>query len=853
MPAPRSASALVLAALLALTAAPAGAGDLFPFAMPWDDGGDGGVTDLSAWNDAPAGRHGFVTVAGSHLMAGSQRLRLLGVNIVFGSVAPSHAEADSIARRLARFGVNIVRFHHMDSHASPRGILQSDKRTLDPATMDKLDYFIAALKRAGIYSDLNLHVGRLYPGFGEIWPDGPQYWKGVDLFHPEMRRQQKDYARALLDHVNAYTGTAYKNEPAVALVEVNNEDGLLRSWGVGLIDGMPAAIRAELAGQWRRWLAARYGDDARLAAAWGLEAAPLGAEMLSPAVGVRSGTPGWTLQVVGDAKARLTAAPNGLALSLDAPGREVWHTQLHQTNLAFAADQPYTLTLKLRADRPLTLGVTAMQAHAPWSRLWGDSIAVGPDWKTVTLNFAPTAGDTVARLTLTGLGRDTGTLEVAAASLRPGGVLGLPEGESLKAGTLDILDRARFMSRTKAAQRDWLAFLWEVEEDYWRDMNRFLKQDLGVKPPILGTQVSYSPAPIQAEFDVVDGHAYWQHPQFPGKPWDMNNWFIRNSPMAGVDGAGTLADLALRRVAGKPFVVTEYNHSAPSLFQGEALPLAAAYGALQDWDGLFLYSFGAHDHVWQTEHINNFFDSRANPVKLASLIPAAALLRRGDVAAAPPETPALPARADWIEALRREPKMPGAESFGAPRNAALQRFVSAATPAGPAPTLPVTSATGALVWGVEGIGGRAVTLDAPRSKAVIGARLGQSFDAHGVTLEVTAARNDWAVLTATVIHGQDFASPGRILLTALGQEENAGQRWLDDKKTTTGRDFGKGPVTIEGVGARVTLPVAPARVAAWALDERGRRRDALPVTGSDRATLDLGERWKTLWYEVEIR
>lgn len=847
---------LVLAAALAALAAAmpaARAGDLFSFAMPWDDGGDGGVTDLSAWNDKPAGKHGVVTVADGHLMAGPQRLRLFGVNIVFGSVAPTREEADTLARRLARFGVNIVRFHHMDTGVTPRGILLKDRVTFDPAVMDRLDYFIAALKREGIYANINLHVGRHYPGFGEIWADGPQYWKGIDHFLPGMIAQQKDYARALLTHVNPYTGTAYTAEPAVALVEVNNENGLLRSWRDGKLDGMPAPMRAELARQWRAWLKARYGDDRALIAAWGLEAKPLGAEMLSPAVGVRAGTPGWSLQVIGEAKARLAAAPGGLTLALDAAGQEIWHTQLHQTRLAFAADAPYTLTLKLRADRPMRVGVTAMQAHAPWSRLWDDTIEAGPNWRTVTLPFAPADGDDVARLTLTGLGQTTGTLEVADVSLRPGGTLGLPEGESLAADTLDVLDRARFLARTKPAQRDWLAFLWQTETAYWREMNRFLKQDLAVKAPILGTQVSYSPAPIQAGFDVVDGHAYWQHPIFPGKPWDMDNWLIRNTPMAGIDGGGTIADLALRRVAGKPFIVTEYNHPAPSLFQGEAMPLAAAYGALQDWDGLFLYSFGAHDLDWRTDFISNFFDSRANPVKLASLIPAAALLRRADIAAAAPEPGAVPDTAAWIEALRRAAKVPGADSFGAPRNAALQRFVSAGTLPAAEPPLPVASPGGALVWGVEGVGGRTVTLDTPLSKALIGARLGRPFDAHGVTLEVTHARNDWAVLTATVVSGADFAAPGRVLVTALGQEENTAQPWRDAAKTTTGRSFGRAPVLVEGVGARVTLPVPAARVAAWALDERGRRREPLPVTGAERATVEIGERWKTLWYEVEIR
>jgi hypothetical protein len=848
---------LLRAALLTAAVAvagPASAGELFPFSMPWNDIGDGGVTDLSGWNDKPAGAQGFVSVDGSHLAAGGKRLKFLGVNIVFGSTAPSHDEADVEARRLARFGVNIVRFHHMDSAPAPRGVLQKDGRTLDPDTMDRLDYFIAALKREGVYADLNLHVGRMYPGMGEIWPDGPQYWKGVDLFAPAMIDQQKDYARALLTHRNPYTGAAYVDEPAVAIVEINNENGLIRQWQTGSLDGMTEPFRGELTRQWQAWLKRRYADDAALRTAWGVRSEPLGEEMLAPGVGVRSADKGWTLQTIGAAKATLAGtAPSGFTLALDKPGQESWHIQLHQNGLAFEAERPYTLTLRLRADHPIALGVMAMQAHAPWARLWSDTIKAGAAWQDVTLTFAPPTGDSVARLTLGQLGFETGRLEIAGASLKPGGTVGLRPGESLERGAIPIVDFASRLSRTAAAQRDWLAFLWDVEDGYWSGMRRFVKDELGARSLIVGTQVSYSPAPIQAGLDVIDGHAYWQHPRFPGKPWDIDNWTIGDSPMAGVDGGGALADLALRRAPGKPFIVTEYNHPAPSLYQGEALPLAAAYGALQDWDGLFLYSYGAHDQQWRGEFINNFFDSHGNPVKMASFLASAALLRRADVSPAEPRPAATPDRAAFIEALRREAKMPGADDFGAPRDAALRNWVSAATPAGPSPLSPIKSETGELVWGLDGVGGKTVTIDAKRSKGLIGARLGHAFEAHGVGLELTEARNDWGVLLATVIDGEDFSSPGRILVTALGQEENTGQRWLDAKKTSVGRNFGAAPVLVEGVGARLSLPVEANRVSAWTLDERGRRRDPLPVGGADRATVELGERYRTLWYEIDIQ
>ena len=48
--------------------------------------------------------------------------------------------------------------------------------------------------------------------------------------------------------------------------------------------------------------------------------------------------------------------------------------------------------------------------------------------------------------------------------------------------------------------------------------------------------------------DVIDSHAYWQHPHFPGRAWDMNDWTVKNLPMAGREDGGTLPGLALQRV-----------------------------------------------------------------------------------------------------------------------------------------------------------------------------------------------------------------------------------------------------------------------------------------------------------------
>lgn len=800
-----------------------------------------GVPDLSSWNLGRERADARIRVQDGHLFRDGQRIRLLGVNLAFGAAMPSHEDADHMAARLASFGINAVRLHHLDSRPAPEGLLSADKLHLDEDALERFDYLLAALEKHGIYIDLNLHVGRSYPGFTP-WPgvDGrtrPQYWKGVDLFFPPMQAMQRDYARMLLRHRNPYTGRIYAEDSGIALVEINNEDGLLHEWLAGTLDAISEPFAAELRSQWQHWLLARYPTDAALTHAWGARNGKSGQEMLTAGR--------WVLQTVGGARASLQQG-SVLQLDMQQAGAEDWHVQLHQNNLVLHAGQPYTLHLRIRADHPLQLAAIAMQAHAPWKSLWRSRLAVGEAWQDFDLVFTPSDEENLARLTLGELGHEHGRLWIAAASLQAGGAVALAAGENRSNVGLPLARRQLALSG--AQMRDWATFLWDRETAYWQGMRDYLRHDLGVKALLIGTQVSYSPAPIQAMLDVVDGHAYWQHPRFPGRPWDPANWSIGNSAMAGVDGGGTLADLALRRVAGKPFVVTEYNHPAPAEHAAEGLPLLAAYAALQDWDALFVFDY--QSTALSHAGIPGFFDIAGDPAKMSALPACAALFRRGDIGSPGLAPAALPPRSAMLDTLLRQRVMPSAEWLGVARNAVLQGPVSLSSPPGAAISLPVASVNHQLWWGAGGA--PVVLLDAPNSKGLIGAPGKQEIRLGGLGLQLLDAASGHAVLLATALEGKGFATPGHVLLTALGMEGNTGMRWLDDKHDSVGRQWGNAPVLAEAIKARISLPVAASRVRAWALDANGQRLAALTVSGREQASITLPGPVPALWVEVEI-
>jgi len=278
--------------LLLVGGATTDAPSLRPFTVDWTSKPDSPAS-VSFLLDAPAGKEGFLAVADGHLVrSGGARFRIWGVNITAKACLPSKDDAPRMADHLARYGLNCVRFHFLDSLA-PRGLIDSqrdDTRSLDPDALDRLDFFIAQLKARGIYTDLNLNVGRIYKA-----GDGVQdyellgFAKALTYFDPRLIELQKEYARHLLTHRNPYTRSEYRREPAVAVVELVNENSITESWFSGRLLGqnqrknpgtwtdIPASYEKSLTELYSRWLGEHLAPDvlARLRTAAGVPEGPL--------------------------------------------------------------------------------------------------------------------------------------------------------------------------------------------------------------------------------------------------------------------------------------------------------------------------------------------------------------------------------------------------------------------------------------------------------------------------------------------------------------------------------------------------------------------------------------------------
>jgi len=873
---------LTLIALLGcLPATAAAEEDLFPFVISYD--APQNVTNLSAWLHRPAGRHGLVRSQAGRLVTDAGPIRFWGTNLCFEGCFPSHEQAERVAARMARLGINCVRMHHMDAYSiwgdSP------NKTIIDPKKLDRLDYLIHQLKLHGIYTNINLHVSRTL-GEAEGFvadPGRPKYDKGLGNFEPRMIELQKKYARDLLTHVNPYTKTAYASEPAVALVEISNEDALFTVWERRQLDGLGEPYATTFRKLWNAWLRKKYGDSGRLRQAWNAGEWPLGKEMLANGDFARPPEGTWNMERDARTGVEWSVASTGpgnsrsLRVMVIRQGEVAWRPQLTQTGIALKKGTPYTLTCSLRSDQKRQIGVNCMMAHEPWQRLGlSADLDVGPEWTSYRRTFIAEQDDENARITFTGL--KPGLYELARISLRPGGVVGLAGEERIEDDSVPVLRRGE-LGMTEAARCDFIDFLWDTERDYWWGMYRYLKDELGVRSLVSGTQLSYSPVYVQAGLDYIDAHSYWNHPSFPNRPWDPRDWFVRNVALVNSPG-GTLAGLAARRIEGMAYTVSEYNHPEPNVYAAEGFPMIAAFGSFQAWDGIFPFTY-SHNTEFEPRRITGFFDVKGVTLRIAHMAACAALFLRGDAAEAR-ETVLVPLTREAERSKLHETLSPWrltAGDFGVDPRAALlhrvalqldsgarfhrARHVENASGARLDRTRHVenvphgyVSDTGQLRWDVSREGAGYFVADTPRTKLFTGFVAGRTFELGEVTLRIGKTRLDWATVSMVAIDGQTLDQPGRILIAATGWARNQGAELEDlgGDRVTLRDQWGSEPVLCEGIPAEIRLPVAADRVQFYPLDESGNRRAAVPCTEIDgKAVLPLDPKHRTVWYEAQIR
>lgn len=234
------------------------------------------VIGMEPWTDAPAGSHGVVQAKDDHFsFADGTPVKFWGSNLAYGGqCAPEHAQADLTAARFAKYGINCVRMHKFTNPGEGIGGPNS-ALDIDPAGLDKLDYMTAQLKKHGVYYGWShTYHFQLRPGDKAAlanWQEAHDAQNGdtYGLINgcPDIQDLYIQMVVKYLTHKNPYTGLTYAQDPALAFLEVQNEDDIF-FWTFSVFDKCPT-YKQKMQQRFGAWLKAKYVTDAAYHTAWG--------------------------------------------------------------------------------------------------------------------------------------------------------------------------------------------------------------------------------------------------------------------------------------------------------------------------------------------------------------------------------------------------------------------------------------------------------------------------------------------------------------------------------------------------------------------------------------------------------
>ncbi|MEM8776752.1 MAG: hypothetical protein AAGF53_17090 [Pseudomonadota bacterium] len=232
---------------------------------------DKAVLDLSYLNEDIAGETGFIRRApdgASFVRGDGGPIRFWAVNSTVARLGlPALREH---AKFLAKRGVNMVRFHGQIPQAGKNG---GPLESINREERSRIWQMVGAMKQEGIYVTFSPY----YPH--AVSKEAAQRWvaphdslglTGLIYFDPNLQSAYKSWLRNTLVPVNPFTGLALKDDPALAIIQMQNEDSLL-FWTFNKIRGREARMIATRFGE---FLTEKYGSVRTARKAWGNVPAP---------------------------------------------------------------------------------------------------------------------------------------------------------------------------------------------------------------------------------------------------------------------------------------------------------------------------------------------------------------------------------------------------------------------------------------------------------------------------------------------------------------------------------------------------------------------------------------------------
>ncbi|MFN4228135.1 MAG: hypothetical protein ACK4F0_08385 [Candidatus Ratteibacteria bacterium] len=235
----------------------------FKVEMPIDDFSPNVLDKIRKWHK-PAGIHGYLkrNENGNFVFEDGTPAKFWGV---VGPLCPSKSDAEYLAKRLSKYGFNLIRMHNLRSELTDW--YQADNtKELNKNKLDRLDYFISQLKKEGIYVQFVMWYGNKFKE-----KDGIKDWnKDFGLlsqtlyFDKPTQDFYLEFLKKIFTHRNPYTGLTYAEDPVIVQVQIVNENNMF----FNSLQGLPPSYLIDLKHLFIKWVKDKYKTDENLFSNW---------------------------------------------------------------------------------------------------------------------------------------------------------------------------------------------------------------------------------------------------------------------------------------------------------------------------------------------------------------------------------------------------------------------------------------------------------------------------------------------------------------------------------------------------------------------------------------------------------
>lgn len=406
-----------------------------------------------------------------------------------------------------------------------------------------------------------------------------------------------------------------------------------------------------------------------------------------------------------------------------------------------------------------------------------------------------------------------------------------------------------------------------ITRKYYREMRDYMRDEVGVKIPITGTNWE-NPGIVCShdEMDFADSHHYFYDWQ-----WGNTERFCDSKAISAAPGV--LGALGKMRLPNKPFFVSEWDVPWPNSFRAESPIYYAAVGALQGWSGFAIHTY-SYNRRLETGSIlgrelsspvagvpyrEGVFATWNDPAKFGLFYHAALITRRGDVSPAEKKIAVTcedfsktdcTAFHNGVEQYRMATSIDGTLPEG------YNQLLGETETAAPVEPDRIVSDNGQL-W--RDVRRRIGVVDTARTKAVYGCigPAGQNSNKirNHVTTQLTGMTvdggTDFGVIALSSLTEDPIEQSDNMLLSAIGRARNAGAQFDGGKML----DVGHAPIQAEVVSARISIQTVHGdKLKVWGVNAEGFYSGLLPTTYQDGVlSFEIGDEQDPACYYLIVK